>query len=124
MNERRMFPRLTLDSPVEAYARSWVPARVIDISEGGVQLESEVPLRPGLTFDLGMMVEGRRLVAQVAVRRARAELAVDGRGGKRMLYRAGAMFTVIDEADRRAIASWIAAQPGSGEAALKEVAVA
>jgi c-di-GMP-binding flagellar brake protein YcgR len=104
MEERRQFPRYPAPKSVYGRVRSIIPARVVDISLGGIQLELTSSLRPGTTCDVTIPTMAGPLQVKAAVRRCRAR-SVHSDEGTRLLYCAGLEFEGLDDLDRRALIS-------------------
>jgi hypothetical protein len=72
MTERRAVPRLELQKPLPARVKTFLPARIVDISPRGAQLELGTSLRPQVPCDLRIQLEGGDIVVHGMVRRCRA----------------------------------------------------
>src|SRR5437870_2956598 len=93
--EKRRSPRVPSDAL--GRVKSSVSVKVIDISTVGVQFELAAALRPGSTYELSVDLDGFPLAALVRITRCRAGGQVpDGKGGRLLLYRAGAEFIHFD----------------------------
>ena len=102
MAERRNRDRIEADYRIEITVRSpdgtqsesnTFCCSTEDISPGGLRLELAASLRPGAVYDLLADLPGHHLAAQVRVTRCAAGgFRDDGKGGRFLLYRAGAEF--------------------------------
>ena len=90
MVERRKSQRITPPSSAFGKLSKDDRARIVDISSGGAQVETESPLRPTRKFPLVIKTDHSELQLQGVVRRCRATQAEDGGG---LVYRAGLEFT-------------------------------
>jgi PilZ domain-containing protein len=99
MLQRREQPRLMLRGS-EGVLHGSFPVTIVDVSLGGLGLEARSGIRPGGAYELIADLEGRHVQARLLVTRCRAcGTAPDGSGGRSMVYRAGASFVHIEEAD-------------------------
>jgi hypothetical protein len=93
MTERRAVPRLELQKPLPARVKTFLPARIVDISSRGAQLELATSLRPQVPCDLRIQLEGGDIVVHGMVRRCRAwGFGLDEKDQRVLLYRAGIEF--------------------------------
>ena len=93
MNERRAVPRVEPKRPLSARVRAFVPARIVDISSRGTQIELATSLRPEVPCDLRIQLEAGEVVVHAVVRRCRAwGFGLDERDQRVLLYRAGIEF--------------------------------
>lgn len=93
MSERRASPRLTPSRPLPAKVKSSVPARVLDVSSRGMQLELATALHPQVTCELKVLLDDGELNLRATVRRCRAWGYALGENDQRvLLYRAGVEF--------------------------------
>lgn len=100
MVERRGAPRLTPVNELPVRVRAFLPARVVDISRTGVQLELSSLLRVGVQCDVKLTLDGTELRWPATVRRCRAtQFGVDETGQKVLLYRAGLEFASMSDQD-------------------------
>lgn len=98
MVERRGAQRLTPVTELPARVRAFLPARVVDISRTGVQLELSSLLRIGVQCDVKVTLEGSELRWPATVRRCRAtQFGLDENGQKVLLYRAGLEFASMSD---------------------------
>jgi hypothetical protein len=104
--DKRRSPRI----PSNALGRvkSSVSVKVLDISSVGLQLELAAALRPGSTYELTVELDGMPLAAVVRITRCRAGGYVpDGKGGRLLLYRAGAEFLTFEGDSARVFKDWM-----------------
>lgn len=98
MAERRGSARLQPTEELPAKVRAFLPARVVDISRTGVQLELSSLLRVGVVCDLKLSVGEEELHWPATVCRCRAaSFGVDAAGEKVLLYRAGLQFAPMSD---------------------------
>lgn len=89
--ERRGAPRQAAVPGSKGQIRASVDVDVLDISPTGLRLELATPLRPGSVYDLKVDLGGFPLAAPVRITRCSAGgYRDDGRGGRLLLFRAGA----------------------------------
>lgn len=117
--QRRSEPRVVL-SGCGGLLRGCFPITLLDVSEGGLRLESSVAVRPGGTYELTADLDGCHLAAKVLIRRSMACGTVADRGGGRVIvYRAGASFVELDALQRGILARLIAEiQQGAGHVSV------
>lgn len=95
MTERRAVPRVEPQKPLPARVKTFLPARIVDISSKGAQLELATSLRPELLCDLRIQLESGDIVVHGIVRRCRAwGFGLDEKDQRVLLYRAGIEFDV------------------------------
>lgn len=104
MNDRREHPRHPVANPVYGKVRSIVPARIVDVSQGGLQLELSTSLRPGTTCEVTVPTASGTVQLKAAVRRCRAR-SVTTEDGIRLLYYAGLQFDDPTDEERQALDS-------------------
>jgi hypothetical protein len=98
MAERRSAQRITPPREIAAKVKAFLPARVVDISRTGVQLELSSLLRIGVQCDVKLALDGEELRWPATVRRCRAAaFGVDEQGQKVLLYRAGLEFASMSD---------------------------
>jgi len=114
MDERRRFPRLSAPSEVFGRVKTAIPARIVDISEGGVQLELTGALSPASECRIMVPTTLGERYLQARVCRCKAQ-AVAVEGGSRLVFRAGLEFVDLSDEDRGAIASGIGGDASSIE---------
>jgi PilZ domain-containing protein len=125
-SEKRRSQRVPAGSRGTGRVKTSVPFKVIDVSGVGMQLEVATALRPGSTYDLNASLDDFSLTAQVRITRCRAGGYVpDGKGGRLLLYRAGAEFLDLPDGQVKELHEWMAQRKEhpSGELVkpLKEV---
>ena len=93
MSEKRAVPRVEPTQPLSARVKAFLPARIVDISERGVQLELATSLRPQVPCDLKIQLDQGEVAVCGVVRRCRAwGFGLDERDQRVLLYRAGLEF--------------------------------
>jgi hypothetical protein len=93
MTERRAVPRVELPKPLLARVKTFLPARIVDISSRGAQLELATSLRPEVPCDLRIQLESGDIVVHAIVRRCRAwGFGLNEKDQRVLLYRAGVEF--------------------------------
>ena len=93
MVERRSTPRVEPQRPLSARVKAFLPARIVDLSSRGVQIELATSLRPELPCDLRIRLDQGEVVVRGTVRRCRAwGFGLDERDQRVLLYRAGLEF--------------------------------
>lgn len=91
--ERRSVPRLELPQPISAKIKAALPARILDISSQGVQLELTTCLRPNVGCDLRIQLGDGDIHVRAVVRRCKAwGFALDEKAQRVLVYRAGMEF--------------------------------
>ena len=89
--ERRRSPRRTAAPGSRGQIRVTVGVEVLDVSPTGLRLELSTPVRPGSVYDLKVDLGGFLLSAPVRITRCAAGgYRDDGKGGRLLLFRAGA----------------------------------
>jgi hypothetical protein len=100
MSERRAAPRVKPAKEIPAKVRAFLPARVVDISPTGVQLELSSLLRIGVQCDVRLVLGDEEIRWPATVRRCRATgFGLDEAGQKVLLYRAGLEFAPMSEGE-------------------------
>lgn len=100
--ERRALPRFTPRRPLTAKVRAYLPARVLDISLGGMQVELTHSLPPRATCDLRFQLDEEEVLLRGTVRRCQVwGSGEDEAVHKVLIYRAGLEF---DEPSRQRLA--------------------
>ena len=102
MVERRRFPRYQTSSDITGKVKSTLDFRVVDISEGGVLLETRLGLPPSTVCELKVSSFGSDFVIKAKVRRCRAQLTKTDAGCK-VAYRSGLEFLEMDEEVKKTI---------------------
>jgi c-di-GMP-binding flagellar brake protein YcgR len=87
-------------SEIRGTARGQIPARLIDLSEGGALLHLSMVLEIGAIHDFALQIEGYTVWVQGEVRRC--EPATSGPG-----HQVGVEFIGIDPADQRRLQSYL-----------------
>jgi hypothetical protein len=101
--ERRRSERVPVPGDRFGRVKATVPARIVDISRHGVQLEVPAALRPAVECDLALPVDGGDVRIRARVQRCRA-MGFAGNGNERKLvYRAGLEFVSVADGDREAL---------------------
>jgi hypothetical protein len=91
--ERRRSRRIAPPTPLEAKVQASFPVRVLDVSQGGAQIEVERSLRPNVSCDLRFPSPEGEFWVRGTVRRCRVwGFGVNARDQKILLYRAGVEF--------------------------------
>jgi hypothetical protein len=94
MNERRSTTRVAPAEPIPVKLKSSLPARVLDVSAGGVQIEVATSLRPAADCELRVQLHDGELAVRAKVRRCRAwGFGLDESDRRVLLYRAGLEFS-------------------------------
>jgi hypothetical protein len=113
MTERRAVPRVAPRKPLSARVKAFMPARIVDVSSRGAQIELATSLRPEVPCDLRIQLETGEIVVHAIVRRCRAwGFGLNERDQRVLLYRAGIEF---EEAAPEALLAMIANALGSAE---------
>ena len=106
--EKRRAPRFSVPKGPHGRVKAAVPVTVIDVSQAGMQLELAAALRPGSVYDVTAQLDGVALSAQVRITRCRAGgYVTDGKGGRLLLYRAGAEFVELPSAQAKQLDAWM-----------------
>ncbi len=128
-------PRVEPQQPLSARVKAFLPARIVDLSSRGVQIELATSLRPQVPCDLRIQLEQGEVTVRGLVRRCRAwGFGLDERDQRVLLYRAGLEFEeappaalvkvvtgVLEKAAPREIPAEVAPSP-EGEPAPPAVA--
>jgi hypothetical protein len=89
--ERRRSSRVPALRGSRGQLRSTVDVDILDLSSDGLRLELSTSLRPGAVYDLKADLGGYPLAVQVRITRCNAGgFRDDGKGGRFLLFRAGA----------------------------------
>ncbi len=97
MEERRRHPRRQPKHDITGKVKSTMDFTVVDISEGGVQVETRLGLPPATTCELKVSSFGTDFTIKAEVRRCRAQLTKTDSGCK-VAYRSGLEFVGLDQA--------------------------
>jgi len=99
MNDRRRSERIPVVREVVGRVKATVPARIVDISRHGMQVEIPAALRPTVACDICIQAPGGELKVRARVQRCRARALTPSENGEKLLvYRAGMEFIGMDEA--------------------------
>jgi hypothetical protein len=106
--EKRRMPRVPIARGGHGRVKAAVPVTVIDVSGNGVLLELAAALRPGSVYDLSAQLDDIALSTQVRITRCRAGSYVpDGKGGRLLLFRAGAEFVEMPSSQAAQLQDWV-----------------
>ncbi len=98
MTDRRQSPRYVPDEERYGRVKATVPARIIDISREGAQLEVPAALRPSVECDLALPADGALVRLRARVLRCRAVPTGGTHSRERgLVYRAGLLFLDLSE---------------------------
>jgi hypothetical protein len=98
-SERRAARRVKPSRPVGIKVRASLPARLVDISSRGAQLEVATCLKPDAPSELRFQLADGEINVKAHVKRCRAwGFGLDDRSERVLLYRAGVEFAGIDRA--------------------------
>jgi hypothetical protein len=107
--ERRQAQRIRVDAGVSGKLKATLPIVVQNISQSGILFEVSTPVRPGALYDLKAELGGVDVAMQIRITRCKTAGHVeDGRGGRVLLFQAGAEFARIDEGQVDTFTAWIA----------------
>jgi hypothetical protein len=96
MSERRSVARVTPPEPVQAKLKTSLPARILDISSRGAQLEVVNCLKPNVVCEIRLLLDDGEVTIKATVRRCRAwGFGVDEHEQRVLLYRAGVEFSAL-----------------------------
>ncbi len=134
MSERRATARVAPSEAIPVKLKSSLPARVLDISPGGVQVEVGTSLRPEADCELRVQLVDGEMLVRAKVRRCRAwGFGLDESDRRVLLYRAGLQFSDLPAesltklrryfATQEAQAAAVAAQPAEPAPAITEGAL-
>jgi hypothetical protein len=94
--ERRRHPRHNPTNDITGKVKSTMDFRVVNISEGGVLVETRLGLPPATKCELKISAFGSDFEVKAEVRRCRAQLTKTD-SGCRVAYRSGLEFVELDE---------------------------
>jgi hypothetical protein len=115
ISEKRRAPRIPVLRGPHGRVKAAVPVTVIDVSRAGMQLELAAALRPGAVYDVSAQLDDLRLSAQVRITRCRAGGYIsDGKGGRLLLFRAGAEFVELPDAQAAQLNAWMEGHTAAG----------
>ncbi len=116
--ERRRSQRVVAAEASRGQLKATIPVTIRNLSADGLLLELSSPLRPGMTYDLEAHFPRVAFTAVVRVTRCRTGgYADDGRGGRCLLFHAGAEFVGLSPAQSQTIAKVLESGQGAGEGA-------
>lgn len=119
--ERRRSQRFVADAESRGQLKATIPVTILNLSVDGLLFELKAPLRPGMTYDLEAHFPGVSLSAPVRIARCRAGgYTPDGRGGRCLLFHAGAEFAGLAPSQRANLLAVIerGMPPASGSPAV------
>ncbi|NOZ78411.1 MAG: PilZ domain-containing protein [Acidobacteria bacterium] len=97
MDNRRRSERYAPGQTLVGKVKATVPARILDISRHGVQVEVPTALRPAVNCDVTLPLEGRELHLRARISRCSAQgFSSFEDGEKKLIYRAGLEFVDLD----------------------------
>jgi hypothetical protein len=96
MIDRRRTPRYRLTTEVTGKLKATTDVKLIDVSEGGLLVETELGIQPGSVCELKVFAKGSELTLEAGVRRCRAQLTKTD-AGCRVTYRSGLEFTDLTD---------------------------
>ncbi len=104
MNERRTAPRKALDTAVTARTRTTTTVQVLDISLGGMRVQSEEPLAPQKQIVVWLPTRHGEIRLKANVLRCRAHfLKKPLTSGAVLVYDTGLQFSEMSARERRLI---------------------
>ncbi len=119
--ERRRSRRVLADAASRGKLKSAIPVTILNLSVHGLLFELKAPLRPGKTYELEAHFPGISVNAPVRIARCRAAgYTPDGRGGRCLLFHAGAEFAGLSTAQRANVLAVVekGMPPASGSPAV------
>ena len=121
VTERRRSPRTSLAKGTRGHLKSTLAIEILNLSEIGLLLELASTLRPGSTYDFSAIFAGVPFSGLVRITRCRAGgFASDDKGGRVLLFRAGAEFVGLSERQLEALRLALSKRLASG-ASLKRM---
>lgn len=94
---QRAVPRVEPKQPLDARIMAVQPARIVDISSRGAQIEIAASLQPSGPCDLRIQFDDGGFAVHAIVRHCRvAGFGLDGNNQQVVLYRAGLEFDEVD----------------------------
>jgi hypothetical protein len=102
MLERRRHPRHHPTRDITGKVKSTMDFRIVDISEGGVLVETRLGLPPATVCELKISAYGTDISLKAEVRRCRAQLSKTD-GGCKVVYRSGLEFVEMNEDHRNGV---------------------
>lgn len=107
-HEKRRAPRVAVENGPKGRLKATVPVTIIDVSRFGLQMEISTSLRPGSMYELKTDIGPCTVVAHVRITRCRAGgYLEDGRGGRLLVFRAGAEFVHPEDEALKSLRKWI-----------------
>jgi hypothetical protein len=104
--------RVVAPEGVTARVKAFVPARLVDVSLRGAQVEVAVSLQPRQSCALRLRIGGDELTLPSTVRRSRVVgFGVDEKSQTTTVYRAGLEFEPTEDAVHERLARFLAAHP-------------
>ncbi len=98
MNDRRRSERIPVAQEVVGRVKATVPARIVDVSRHGMQVEIPAALRPSVACDICIQAPDGELKVKAKVQRCRARALTPSENGEKFLvYRAGMEFIEMDD---------------------------
>ena len=122
MRERRRHPRHQPTRDITGKVKSTMDFTVIDISEGGVQVETRLGLPPATLCELKISSLGSELTVRAEVRRCRAQLTKT-ENGCRVAYRSGLEFVDLSDKQKDGIMHLLVNHCPAAEDANSQVSV-
>lgn len=119
--ERRRSQRVLADATSRGQLKARIPVSILNLSLHGLLFELKAPLRPGMTYDLEAHFPGVSVTAPVRIARCRAGgYTPDGKGGRCLLFHAGAEFAGLSAAQRASVLVVVekGMPPASGQPAV------
>jgi len=107
MIDRRRTPRYRLTTEITGKLKATTDVRLIDVSEGGLLVETALGIQPGSVCELKVFANGSELTLEAEVRRCRAQLTKNEIGCK-VSYHSGLEFVSLTEDQLRGIRQLIA----------------
>ena len=117
MDERRRAPRVEPRKRIPAKVKASVAGRVVDISKTGALVEVAYSLRPEVSCEVRLEVDGKEYAVRATVRRCRAwGFGYDENDVRVLLYRAGVEFDALPRELTTRIAELLPGASGTHEA--------
>lgn len=104
MHDRRRSERLTVGQDMFGRVKATVPARILDLSRHGIQVEVPSALRPAVECDISVPTADGDLRLRAKVRRCRAASMASHEGDEHhLVFRAGLEFVEVSPRAIRAL---------------------
>ena len=103
-NERRRFPRTTVDAGHELRMPLQMTVQLLDISATGVLVAAPQPLEPGAVAEIQTRLGADPVLMQVEVKRVAPDAAPGKPAGR---YRLGSRLVSVDDAGKRSIQKFL-----------------